>query len=58
MQNYNYHSIVAKIINGRPLAAVYHGLRLVWIAVRSCFGSGVWIDEKPWIDDEFWKDNK
>lgn len=58
MQNYNQHSIVAKIINSRPLAAVYHGLRLVWIAVRSCFGSGVWIDEKPWIDDEFWKDNK
>lgn len=58
MQNYNQHSIVAKIINSRPLAAVYHGLRLVWIAVRSCFGSGIWIDEKPWIDDEFWKDNK
>lgn len=58
MQNYNYHSIVAKFINSRPLAAVYHGLRLVWIAVRSCFGSGIWIDEKPWIDDELWKDNK
>lgn len=58
MQNYNQHSIVAKIVNSRPLAAVYHGLRLVWIAVRSCFGSGVWIDEKPWIDDELWKDNK
>ena len=58
MQNYNQHSIVAKIINSRPLAAVYHGLRLVWIAVRSCFGSGVCIDEKPWIDDELWKDNK
>lgn len=58
MQNYNQHSIVAKIINSRPLAAVYHGLRLVWIAVRSCFGSGIWIDEKPWIDDELWKDNK
>lgn len=58
MQNYNQHSMVAKIINSRPLAAVYHGLRIVWIAVRSCFGSGVWIDEKPWIDDEFWKDNK
>lgn len=27
-------------------------------AVRSCFGSGVWIDEKPWIDEELWKDNK
>ncbi len=57
MQNYNQHSIVAKFFNSRPISAVYHGLRLVWIAVRSCFGSGVWVDEKPWLDEETWKDN-
>lgn len=28
---------------------------LVWQAVRSCFGSGLWISEKPWISDEAWK---
>lgn len=38
------------------IQAVYRGARLVWIAVRSCFGSGVWIDEKPWLDDEPWRD--
>lgn len=31
---------------------------LVWQAVRSCFGSGIWISEKPWITDETWKYNK
>ena len=58
MQRYNYHEITAKIFNGRPLAAVYHGLRLVWMAVRSCFGSGVWVSEKPWLGNESWKNNK
>ena len=35
--------------------AVYKGLRLVWMAVRSCFGSGRWGGAKPWIGSEKWK---
>lgn len=31
---------------------------LVWQAVRSCFGSGLWIPGKPWISGETWKYNK
>lgn len=34
--------------------AVYKGLRLVWQAVRSCFGSGCWVNDKPWLNDEGW----
>lgn len=58
MLRHNQHEIVVRIINSRPIQAVYHGLRLVWLAVRSCFGSGIWVDEKPWLDEEMWKDNK
>lgn len=54
MQQYNNLSIIAKNYGGKALAAVYHGLLLVWIAVRSCFGSGVWVNEKPWLNDEGW----
>ena len=39
------------------ITAVYKGLRLVWQGVRSCFGSGTWIQNKPWLNDEKWKDN-
>lgn len=42
----------------RAVSAVYRGITLVWMAVRSCFGSGVWVDEKPWIDSENWKNEK
>lgn len=45
------------IINagGKVVAAVYHGSKLVWQAIRSCFGSGRWINEKPWLNTEAWK---
>lgn len=36
---------------------VYRGARLVWQAVRSCFGSGAWIGERPWLGDDPWKGN-
>ena len=35
---------------------VYRGARLVWQAVRSCFGTGAWLEERPWLDSDAWKD--
>ena len=32
--------------------------RLIWQAVRSCFGSGKWVGNKPWIGKEKWKGTK
>lgn len=37
---------------------IYRGDRLVWTAVRSCFGRGEWITEKPWLSRDSWKNNK
>ena len=48
--------ISAVYIGQKAIQAVYHGAMLVWQAVRSCFGSGVWIEDKPWLDDEAWKE--
>lgn len=48
--------ISAVYIGQKAIQAVYHGAVLVWQAVRSCFGSGVWIEDKPWLDDEAWKE--
>lgn len=53
-----YKNIVAlNILSNKPVMAVYKGSRLVWQAVRSCFGIGYWINDKPWINDEAWKNN-
>ncbi|WP_270535071.1 MFS transporter [Phocaeicola massiliensis] len=42
----------------RAVSAIYKGARLVWMAVRSCFGSGYWDGDKPWDGDEYWDGNK
>lgn len=40
---------------GHVVTAVYAGARLVWQAVRSCFGAGWWNNGKPWDNTEGWK---
>lgn len=34
---------------------IYHGALVVWEAIKSCFGSGYWINKAPWINSESWK---
>ena len=51
------HELVARRKGSLVAQAVYRGLRLVWMAVRSCFGSGIWVPTKPWIGTENWKNH-
>ena len=41
-----------------PLKAVYRviggTLRLIWELVNSCFGSGVWVNDRPWNNSDGW----
>ena len=39
----------------RVVAAVYKGVQLVWEAVTSCFGSGMWNSDKAWKNTDGWK---
>lgn len=41
----------------RAIAAVYKGTRLVWEAIRSCFGKGFWINTYSWDNADSWKNN-
>lgn len=34
---------------------VRKGARLVWAAVRSCYGKGYWINSAPWSNTDSWK---
>lgn len=45
----------ARYIGSRAIAAVYHGARLVWEAISSCFGSGMWINGRPWNNTDGWR---
>jgi hypothetical protein len=51
------YELVARRKGNMVAQAVYRGLRLVWQAVRSCFGSGIWVPSKPWLGNENWKNH-
>ncbi len=51
----NHRELIARYKGSRAVQAVYKGYRLVWMAVRSCFGSGAWIGDKPWLGNEGWR---
>ena len=53
---------VIEIVHGAvPLEEVRRGKILVWQreqqqqASNSCFGSGYWINNLPWLNDDAWK---
>ena len=45
----------------KRIGAIYKGANLVWLtiynAVRSCFGGGTWLGDKPWLGTDSWKNN-
>jgi hypothetical protein len=41
----------------KVIQIIYKGALVIWQAIRSCFGSGFWVNEKPWYNDESWKNN-
>ena len=43
--------------SNKSVVCVYKGDKLLWEAVNSCFGKGYWIDEKPWNNEDAWKNN-
>lgn len=55
MIKYNDIDISLIYFGNIAISAVYYGANVVWQAVRSCFGKGYWIKEKPWKKDDSWK---
>ena len=47
----------SEIYKSIPIQAIYRGMVTLYQAVRSCFGSGMWVNTKPWVNDEAWKNN-
>ena len=58
MLNINGHTITYIEVGGHEIMNVYFGASLVWQNIRSCYGSGVWRPEKPWLGKDTWKNNK
>ena len=51
------HNVSGVFAAGKSIKAIYKGSLLLWEAIESCFGKGFWIGEKPWSNEDAWKNN-
>lgn len=55
---YRNNKEIMQVFKGnKSISAIYKGAKIVWLAIRSCFGSGAWRNDKPWINNEGWRNN-
>lgn len=48
--------MTVRYYGSKAVVAVYKGARLVWEAVSSCFGGGMWMRDRAWKDTDGWKE--
>jgi len=51
---YKNKEIINILHENKPIQTIYHLSKIVWQAVRSCFGAGYWNNDKPWSNEEGW----
>lgn len=39
----------------KAVSMIYHYAKVVYQAIRSCFGSGTWRSDRPWLGKDLWK---
>ena len=54
---YNKKEITSVNYGSKAIATIYKGATLIWQAIRSCFGKDFWINDKPWNNEDGWKNN-
>lgn len=54
----NNKDITDVYCNNKKISVIYKSGKIIWQAIRSCLGSGFWVNEKGWINDEGWKNLK
>ena len=54
----NGKDVIRIVKNDQDIQEVYKNGQLLWAYIRSCFGSGFWVNTKPWINKETWKNKR
>lgn len=39
----------------KGVATIYYYGKIVYQSIRSCFGSGTWRSDRPWLGKDLWK---
>ena len=51
----NGKEIVEVYRGKKEILEIYRGKTIVWQMIRSCFGNGYWINDRPWLNTDGWK---
>lgn len=51
----NGKELSGRYYNNKQISAIYKGIKLVWNAISSCFGAGVWINKYPWKNQDVYR---
>lgn len=54
---YKNKEIIAIYYGEKVVNAIYKKGKLVWEAIRSCFGKGWWVNTFYWSNEDSWKNN-
>jgi hypothetical protein len=49
------YELSTSFIGSKAITQIYQGAKLVWEAIKSCFGAGFWKNDAPWSNTEGWK---
>lgn len=60
MIRFNNKEISTIYYKNVSVTQVYYQGIMVWpdvLGIQCCYSNGYWVDEYPWVDSEYWKDN-
>lgn len=51
----NKKNIQALFYLKKSVSVFYYYGKIVYQSIRSCFGSGIWRSDRPWLGKDLWK---
>lgn len=45
------------LIDEKVVSKMWYDGLFIWQLIRSCFGSGAWKSDRPWLGSDKWKNN-
>lgn len=55
---FNSKNIESVFIGKSTIQEIRKGATIIWEAIKGCFGSGFWKNQKGWINKESWRNIK
>ena len=58
MIKFNFKNIETLYYGKLVIQDIRKGAQIIWEAIKGCFGSGFWKNEKGWMNTEGWRNIK